>query len=418
VAYLNGPQLASASPDWFTAALAYACEPVKGAISPLTATAQVVGQVDGYLLADYLDQQGRAFRRSEPVPDSVWASLTTHTNMAADLNRLGSSAADRGRFRHACHLWAAAFDAGDMSMARSLRNQLNRAGHHAEADEVLARIAAAGDPEGLTLLTMLLRRDQRPDEIEQLLRHAAAAGRQEAAHDLAVFLYRAARGAEAEQVLRHAIAAGDRHAWNLLAILLDRMGRPDRAEDVLRQAARTNMFAFQALRHRLRDGEGTPGVCVGPGPAEASQLRDSGTPPEAPAVRDGGSRSRGRSSKVGRKSARHAGQAAAYAATGDTYRPTDTFLTAWKLSLAQRERYLRDQIKAGNNSAACELAVLFVRSGHAREGEQILRSAIVAGDAHAIAVLARLLLRMGRHYEWSLLMRYGLTQDGSTAHVW
>jgi hypothetical protein len=47
-----------------------------------------------------------------------------------------------------------------------------------------------------------------------------------------------------------------------------------------------------------------------------------------------------------------------------------------------------------------------------------LRSAIVAGDAHAIAVLARLLLRMGRHYEWSLLMRYGLTQDGSTAHVW
>ena len=148
VAYLNGPQLASASPDWFTAALAYACEPVKGAISPLTATAQVVGQVDGYLLADYLDQQGRAFRRSEPVPDSVWASLTTHTNMAADLNRLGSSAADRGRYRHACHLWAAAIDAGDMSMARSLRNQLNRAGHHAEAERSPAADSRGRRPGG------------------------------------------------------------------------------------------------------------------------------------------------------------------------------------------------------------------------------------------------------------------------------
>jgi hypothetical protein len=79
---------------------------------------------------------------------------------------------------------------------------------------------------------------------------------------------------------------------------------------------------------------------------------------------------------------------------------------------------LRDQIEAGNASAARELAVLLVRSGHTREGEQILRSAVVAGDAHAFAVLARLVFQARRQYEWSLLMRYGLAQDGSTARAW
>ena len=71
VAYLNGPQLANASSAWFTSALAYACEPVNGAIAPLEPTSGIVGRIDGYLLADYLDQHGRAVRRSEAVPDSV-----------------------------------------------------------------------------------------------------------------------------------------------------------------------------------------------------------------------------------------------------------------------------------------------------------------------------------------------------------
>jgi hypothetical protein len=490
VAYLNGSQLADAPPDWFTDALDYAREPVKGAISPLAATAHVVGQVDGYLLADYLDQHGRVVRGSVPVPDSVWTVLAAHTHLAIDLNRLGSSAASRGRYRHACDLWLAACEAGDMSMARSLRNQLNRAGHHLEADQVLRRIAAAGDPEARTLLTMLLRRDQRGADMEQLLRHAAAEGRHEAAHDLAVLLYRAGRGGEAEQVLRQAIAAGDqggwrlltmllrrdqrgadmeqllRHAiaegrheaahdlavllyragrggeaeqvlrqaiaagdqdgWRLLTMLLDRMGQSDRAEDVLWQVAGGNRAALRELSHRLRERRDEEN------PGKRYSHRDPSTRTDVFPIPIR-SRSRKMISRVGRKSRHRGSRIDAYITTaqigsgessgahepiGDKYSSTARFLTAWKRSYVQREQFLRDQIEAGNNSAVRQLAVLLVQVARTGEGERILRSAIVAGDSHAIALLTLLVLQAGRKYEFSLLEKYGLAHDGSTAHPW
>jgi hypothetical protein len=426
VAYLNGSQLADAPPDWFTDALDYAREPVKGAISPLAATAHVVGQVDGYLLADYLDQHGRVVRGSVPVPDSVWTVLAAHTHLAIDLNRLGSSAASRGRYRHACDLWLAACEAGDMSMARSLRNQLNRAGHHLEADQVLRRIAAAGDPEARTLLTMLLRRDQRGADMEQLLRHAAAEGRHEAAHDLAVLLYRAGRGGEAEQVLRQAIAAGDQDGWRLLTMLLDRMGQSDRAEDVLWQVAGGNRAALRELSHRLRERRDEEN------PGKRYSHRDPSTRTDVFPIPIR-SRSRKMISRVGRKSRHRGSRIDAYITTaqigsgessgahepiGDKYSSTARFLTAWKRSYVQREQFLRDQIEAGNNSAVRQLAVLLVQVARTGEGERILRSAIVAGDSHAIALLTLLVLQAGRKYEFSLLEKYGLAHDGSTAHPW
>jgi hypothetical protein len=129
-AYLDGPQRASAPSAWFAAALSYACEPVKGAIGPLTATSHTVGQIDGYILADYLDQHGRAARGAKPVPDSVWAALASHAGLSADLNRLGTSAANRGRYQHASTLWTAACESGDMSTAMSLRYLLSSASPH------------------------------------------------------------------------------------------------------------------------------------------------------------------------------------------------------------------------------------------------------------------------------------------------
>jgi len=436
VAYLNGPQLASAPSTWFTSALTYACEPVNGAISPLAPTSAVIGHIDGYLLADYLDQHGRTARRSEAVPDSVWTSLTTHTPVAADLSRLGSSAAARGRYEHACNLWTAACNKGDMGRAMSLRNILNRAGHHTEANRILWQAAAAGDPEGLTLLSGFLRHDQRDQELEQLLRDAAEPGHHQAAHDLAVFLYRTGRGSEAEQILRRAIAAGDQRGWRLLAVLLDRMGRHNRAEEVLRQAAAGNSNAprsplasrpsyheDQAERlQRTGAPDGKIGVAPRYGPAATPDARDPTPPPREETLM-----ARGKAEPSGRPSGRRVWPPAnpgdrnrGYRSRqiSDNYNPSPGFLAAWKRSQARTEQYLRDQIDSGNASFARELAVLLVQANRIDEGEQMLRSAVVAGDAHAISLLTRVVLNTGRTREASLLQKYGLAANGSTAHAW
>jgi tetratricopeptide (TPR) repeat protein len=263
-AYLDGPQLASASAAWFDDALSYATEPVKGAIAPLTATARAAGQIDGYLLADYLDQHGRRSRHKDPVPDLLWEALAAHAQQPGDLNRLGSAASDRGRYRHACRLWAAACRRGDTSMAMTLRHHLARVGHRAQAAQAHLQAVTAGDGEGLALLAELQRRPGHEHAMEQALRAAAAAGHLDAAHHLAIYLHQRHRDSEAEVILRQAITAGDHSAGMLLSTLLSRSGREDEAEPELRTAASAgNLTAVRILAERLeKTGR----------PAEAIQL--------------------------------------------------------------------------------------------------------------------------------------------------
>ena len=541
VAYLSGPQLASAPLTWFASALAYACEPVKGAIAPLTATSRTVGQVDGYLLADYLDQHGRTVRSANPVPDSVWAALIACTRLPGDLDRLGLQAASRARYRHARDLWSAALDHGDTSMAMSLWNLLARAGHSAQAGLALRQAAAAGDPEGLALLADLLRRDGQSGDLEQVLRQAAAAGRFEAAHDLAVLVHRAGRDDEAEQILKQAIAAGDRQAWNLLAVLLDRMGRAEAAEQVLRQAvAQGDETALRSLVNRLErtersdDAERLLRSAASTGLFEAARelsfvLRRTGRTSEAEQIlQEAGTRDTAalrmladllrhdgrqeeaefvlrRAGAAGDTSAlreladmlRKAGReedsdqalrragAEGNAAARDrllpltapprgrdagtrrkagssephkvTFRPNDAIASRggsegttagprrririgsgdhrpaaigkerhWSADPSapggrrgsETERVLRHGAAAGDADATHQLAVLLTQTGRSDEGERILRQSALAGDPHAIGLLARILQQTGRTSEASLLSRFGLAEDGSTAPAW
>ncbi|MFC6680523.1 hypothetical protein ACFQE7_31980 [Nonomuraea ferruginea] len=88
-ASLNGPQRAAAPPGWFEDSLGYACEPLRGGISLLTATSRAENRVEGYVLADFIHQQGRAARRCSPVSDEMWRALAVHSGDADDLERLG-----------------------------------------------------------------------------------------------------------------------------------------------------------------------------------------------------------------------------------------------------------------------------------------------------------------------------------------
>jgi tetratricopeptide (TPR) repeat protein len=433
-AHLDGPQRAAAQPRWFAEALAYARKTVKGAVAPLTATSESVGQIDGYLVADYLDQHGRAARRRAPVPDSLWEALASHSRTGADLSRLGTAAADRGRYRHAAILWTAAVQAGDTSMTLPLRRLLSHAGHHAQAEQALRRAAAAGDREALTRLAGILEREGRHRELERVLRDAATAGDHQAAHDLAARLSRAGRSSEAVQVIRAAIAAGDRHGQPLLGILVERAPQPEHAGDAGQPDARTTEDAPAVTTPPTADppavgrneavsgtqqGTGRENTAALPGrrkatprfhnpkarePSEARE--EASSPAESPGEREGPPHPRGaarREPVVVNASPPAAETAAGY----------------WRRRHAQIERSLRDLTRAGDVDAEREMATFLIAAGRTDEGERLLRAAAsTAGDAASLRLLKEVLTQTGRASEAAMLAQYGLNENGTTAPEW
>ncbi|MEV4015661.1 tetratricopeptide repeat protein [Nonomuraea angiospora] len=231
-ASLSEPQRAGAPPGWFEESLAYACEPLRGGISLLTATSPAENRVEGYVLADFIDQQGRAARRCSPVSDEMWRALAVHTGDADDLERLGASASSRGRYPQALALWRASFARGRLSTWSPLWQLLGQMGRSREAEDVLRQASDSGDVHAQQLLLAMLRRARRGGEIEQALRGMAANGNPQAERELAILLHNGGRKREAEQLLRTAFHRGDRSAARLLLILLQRCGRTNEAEEI------------------------------------------------------------------------------------------------------------------------------------------------------------------------------------------
>ncbi|MEU8356365.1 hypothetical protein AB0C27_10190 [Nonomuraea sp. NPDC048882] len=233
-ASLNGPQRAAAPQRWFEDSLGYACEPLRGGISLLTATSRAENRVEGYVLADFIHQQGRETRRCSPVSDEMWRALAVHTGDADDLERLGASASGRGRYPQALALWWASYAQGRVSTWSQLWRLLGQMGKSREAEDVLRQAADSGDVHAQRLLLAMLRRARRGTEIEQALRGMAANGNPQAERELAILLHNGGQKREAEQLLRTAFQRGDRSAARLLFILLQRLGRTNEAEEIRR----------------------------------------------------------------------------------------------------------------------------------------------------------------------------------------
>jgi hypothetical protein len=77
-AYLSSAEQATAPADWFDRAIRYATEAVHGAAACLTPAAAGMGQVAGYVTADYLHQHARTVRATTAVAVPVWQALVTH----------------------------------------------------------------------------------------------------------------------------------------------------------------------------------------------------------------------------------------------------------------------------------------------------------------------------------------------------
>ncbi|MFC4071849.1 hypothetical protein [Actinoplanes subglobosus] len=344
-AYLTPAQQATAPPDWFGQAIRYAVKPVQGAASCLTPVPVGMGQIAGYLTADYLHQTARTIRRTEAVPDPVWQALVTHH--PHDWYRLSDNAERRGQPEHAIGLYRRQAGTGDVFAAAKLNGLLVEQGRVEE----LRQRADAGDeyaakwlveqrqaekrrqqPEDGIAVELLIEQDQ-IEEATRLLRQSADAGDMSAALRLSGLL--AGQGRLAE--LRQRADSGDVFAAGRLAALLVEQGR---VEELRRRADAGDTFAAARLAGLLAE--------------------------------------QGRVEELRRR-----------ADAGDTF----AAMGLADLLVAQgRVEELRDRVDAGDSSAAGRLADLLVAQGRVEE----LRQRVDAGEVSAAGPLARWLAEYER----------------------
>jgi hypothetical protein len=190
--YLTGPQRV-AEATWFAEAIGRATATVNG-VAALTPTRSVptIGPADGYLLADYLAQHGRAARASGPVPAEVSQALVDHLVPAEERSASARRAEERGFFRFAEQLLRAAgpADGGD---ARRLGLLLDRRGDVAGAEAALRDSLDAGDILARSELIKLLDKHGRHDDAVGVLREHADGGDRSAMLDLGATLWRHGR---------------------------------------------------------------------------------------------------------------------------------------------------------------------------------------------------------------------------------
>ncbi|MER6787957.1 hypothetical protein ABT330_25625 [Streptomyces sp. NPDC000658] len=265
-AYLTGPQRVAA-PTWFDAAIGRATATVNGvaALTP-TRSAPTMGPADGYLLADYLAQHGRAARASGPVPAEVSQALVDHVVPARERSASARRAEERGFFRFAEQLLRAAgpADGGD---ARRRGLLLDRCGDVAGAEAALRASLGAGDLLAMTELVKLLNKHGRHDDAVAVLREHAERGDRSAMLDLGATLWRRGRAPEGERWLGALLDLGDQApahppsidliwtgAMYEMALLQEWMGRTEDADAMLRQAAREGSSdAVRLLEERHPD---------------------------------------------------------------------------------------------------------------------------------------------------------------------
>ena len=122
------PQFGPAEQNWFEQAMAYATEKLHGAVAALIPAGAGMGEVEGYIAADYLIQHARRERRYVRVPASTWDAALTHVRSPGDIARLADSARARLLYRYAISLYRHVTDTGNGRAAVQLAELLAQRG--------------------------------------------------------------------------------------------------------------------------------------------------------------------------------------------------------------------------------------------------------------------------------------------------
>ena len=213
--YCTSQQQAEAPENWFEQALSYSTGKLHGAAAALSPVGSGMGQITGYIAADYLIHHVGRERRYARVPASTWDAIVSyHLRDPADTARLADSARNRLLYCYAIPLYRHAADAGDRAAAGRLAELLAERG---DLDQLRAQ-ADAGDVEAVYRLAELLERRGDLVGAEQILRAQAGAGDEWVTWRLADLL---ARHGDLDQLRARADAGDDAAAQRLAELLAE-----------------------------------------------------------------------------------------------------------------------------------------------------------------------------------------------------
>lgn len=236
--YLTPAQRAIAPPGWLDDAMTYALTPLHGAAATLIPVpGERLGQVAGYLAADYLVQHARRARRSAVPPESWWRAAGEHCRELTDLSQLTHAADARARYQYVELLYRCRADHGDQHAMSQLAHVLERQGRMEEAINTARAEVAAGTPHAIRTLARLLVAEQRIEEAIELLSPPEDGSHWYYAEDLVRLLGTLDRTDDAVEVLRARVAAGDSDCASRLVDLFVAAGRFEDALVVLRNPA-------------------------------------------------------------------------------------------------------------------------------------------------------------------------------------
>jgi hypothetical protein len=378
--YCTSQQQAEAPEDWFEQARAYATGKLHGAVAALSPAGGGMGQVAGYIAADYLIQHASRERRYARVPASTWDATLSHLGDPGDAARLADSAKNRLLYRYAIPLYRHAA-ADDGTAAQKLAGLLKECGDLDGAIQVLRARHAAGDRNAAWRLAIL--RLSRPAQ--------AGADDQDATRQLAELRARAdaGNGNAASHLARLLAERGD---LDELAELLAERGDLDQAEQIWRARA----DAGDILDTTIAAGRLAELLLF---LVDIVVLRGSADAGNGNAA-----------SHLARLLARRGDLDELRARADAGNRDADAELARLLARRGDLDE-LRARADAGNGNADAELARLLAERGDLDE----LRARINAGNGNAAFRLGDLLIKKGRGEEAERLRRFGLNPDGSIA---
>jgi hypothetical protein len=432
--YCDAGTRASAPPDWFDGALAYAGKELRGAAAVLAPVGEAMGRVSGFLLADYVHQTVARERRTARPPEHAWRAFLAEASDPDDVERLAASAENRGLYAYARDGYTRVAHLLPRANARNrLAALLVRDGDLA----TLAGRAAHGDPAADRALAAELFRLGDADALRVRTESGSLAARERLAallaeRDLpALAVLAKAGGAASTHYLNMLIKAG--RTEEVLAFMRrqadrDPTGMPDNwwamqlllieghLDELTRLAehsvqpharplladARGRLGALQRLRDEADDGEEQSAIRL------ARELDSRGAEDELRERAGQGDWWAGRA--LAAREARRwlvdgdleslRERAATDPWTVDTY--ADALAGAGDLGALGK---LAD---AGNDRAARHTAELLACTGEIER----LREHVDAGRPYAVDALADALAAAGRAEEAERLRRFGLRADG------
>jgi tetratricopeptide (TPR) repeat protein len=242
-AYCDSRARADAPADWFDAAIKYCTQPLYGAASALEPAGTEMGQVEGYIVADYLQQYVARERHYEAVPVGVWQAAATRLRQPDDLYRIGVNAEMRLRYCYAVPLFTAAARMGHWRAAFNLADLAAKQGQLDTATTYYQALADHGHEYARLSLVDVMLEHGRLDDVRRL----ADDGYDYAAIALAGKLQTIGRGDEALAMLQSYLDVG-RDVSGTMAELLEKQGQPDQAIELLRRTRGSGENTSQLAR--------------------------------------------------------------------------------------------------------------------------------------------------------------------------